>query len=217
MSYLLPNLKTRTSAAAFTLGIASLLVVGIWVFFRFDFPETVLDSEQVISVSVTRTEMFLLLILLFLNILTAYAIFRRMQPRMAPVRASISIIMVTFLMIVIWVSRIALQEHGIFVGEPGFDLSVQRLEILLVMLLIVANLGALLVVLRKFKTAKNFITLSAYSKKVKYNGQWIPLEQWLENEFGIQVSHGITPEERQKVLAGLSSDRPLNADDHSRR
>lgn len=206
MSYLFPKLKTRTSSAAFTLGIISLIAIGIWIFFRFDFPETVYDSKQVISVSVSRTEMFLLLILLFLNILTAYAIFRRMQPRMAPIRASISIIMVTFLMIVLWVSQIALQERGFFVGESGLDLSVQRVEVLLVMLLIFANLGALLVVLRKFKTAENFITLSAYSKKVKYNGEWIPLEQWLENEFGIQVSHGITPEERQKVLAGLSAD-----------
>lgn len=206
MSHLFPKLKNRTSSAAFTLGIVSLIAVAMWIFFRFDFPGTVYQTDEVISVSISRTEMFLLLILLFLNILTAYAIFRRMQPRMAPIRASISIIMVTFLIIVLWVSQIALRERGIFVGESGLDVSVQRMEVLLVMLLIFANLGALLVVLRKFKTAENFVTLSAYSKKVKYRGEWIPLEQWLENEFGIQVSHGITPEERQKVLAGLSAE-----------
>ncbi|MGF1529898.1 MAG: hypothetical protein ACFCU4_00890 [Puniceicoccaceae bacterium] len=207
----LVKLSDRSSGPFLTLGLLSLIAVAVWIFFAFRLPENLLTNEARISVSITRTEVILILILLFLNVLTAYVLFRRMQPRLAPIRGSITVIITTFLVIAVWISLAAFQNDGFSLSSTAFNIDVQRLQILLVLILVFANLAALIAILRKFRTAENFITVSAYSKKVKYRGEWITLENWLATEFGIQVSHGITPEEREKILAGLNPENgPLN-------
>ena len=54
---------------------------------------------------------------------------------------------------------------------------------------------------------KNALTVCAWSKKVEYEGQWIPFEQYLETRFGIEASHGVSPEELVKQLAEFPDEK----------
>jgi CHASE3 domain sensor protein len=44
----------------------------------------------------------------------------------------------------------------------------------------------------------SLITLCAWSKRVQYKDQWIPLEEYMRKRFGIRISHGISQEEYDK-------------------
>jgi len=44
----------------------------------------------------------------------------------------------------------------------------------------------------------SLVTMCAWSKRVKYQGKWIPLEEYLEKRFGLRISHGISQEEYEK-------------------
>jgi DNA-binding NtrC family response regulator len=46
---------------------------------------------------------------------------------------------------------------------------------------------------------KTFITMCAWTKAVKTNGDWIQVEKYLKDEFNITVSHGISPAARKKL------------------
>lgn len=48
---------------------------------------------------------------------------------------------------------------------------------------------------------QKLITMCAWSKRVQYEGNWIPLEEYLRKRFGIRFSHGISQEEYDKWSA----------------
>ena len=53
------------------------------------------------------------------------------------------------------------------------------------------------------------LTVCAWSKKVKYEGQWISFEQYLETRFGIETTHGLSPEELEKQLSGFADEKEV--------
>jgi len=44
----------------------------------------------------------------------------------------------------------------------------------------------------------SLVTMCAWSKKVQYEGKWIPLEDYVRQRFGVRISHGISQEEYDK-------------------
>lgn len=44
------------------------------------------------------------------------------------------------------------------------------------------------------KTARDLLTVCAWSKRVHYEGQWVTIEQYLLLSHGMFVTHGISPE-----------------------
>ena len=42
------------------------------------------------------------------------------------------------------------------------------------------------------------VTMCAWSKRVQYKGDWVPLEEYMRKRFGIRISHGISQEEYEK-------------------
>ena len=44
----------------------------------------------------------------------------------------------------------------------------------------------------------SLVTMCAWSKRVQYQDQWIPLEEYMRKRFGIRISHGISQEEYDK-------------------
>jgi hypothetical protein len=44
----------------------------------------------------------------------------------------------------------------------------------------------------------SLVTMCAWSKRVQYKDQWIPLEEYMRKRFGIRISHGISQEEYDK-------------------
>jgi hypothetical protein len=48
---------------------------------------------------------------------------------------------------------------------------------------------------------ESLVTICAWSHTVKYEGQWISIEDYLKRRFHISTSHGISPAEARKLLA----------------
>ena len=60
---------------------------------------------------------------------------------------------------------------------------------------------------------QKLITMCAWSKRVQYEGSWIPLEEYLRKRFGIRFSHGISQEEYDKWSAHSEEEHaPLQAE-----
>jgi hypothetical protein len=74
-------------------------------------------------------------------------------------------------------------------------------EFALALILVVASVGGAIALIFRFRKAQPYLVMSAYSKKVRYKGEWVSIEEYLQKELGIEVSHGITPEERDEVMA----------------
>jgi CHASE3 domain sensor protein len=62
----------------------------------------------------------------------------------------------------------------------------------------VALLFIVFIVLRLEKL-QQVVTVCAWTGQVKYNGQWIRLEEYLKNRFGLSVSHGLSKEASAKI------------------
>ncbi|MFH1496767.1 MAG: hypothetical protein ABII82_02975 [Verrucomicrobiota bacterium] len=47
---------------------------------------------------------------------------------------------------------------------------------------------------RRMNELETFITVCAWTKRVKYEGRWVPFEEFLEKRFQLKLSHGISDE-----------------------
>lgn len=56
------------------------------------------------------------------------------------------------------------------------------------------------------------VTMCAWSKTIKYQGEWISFEVYLEREFGINTTHGISPAEEQKFREKMMRSRKREAE-----
>jgi CHASE3 domain sensor protein len=57
---------------------------------------------------------------------------------------------------------------------------------------------ALALTAQKFTNLRQLVTMCAWTKKIKYQGQWLTLEEYLAVEHHVDVTHGISPEEAAK-------------------
>ena len=58
------------------------------------------------------------------------------------------------------------------------------------------------------------ITMCAWSKRVQYQDQWIPLEEYMRKRFGVRISHGISEEEYKKwAVAEMAAVEEENANE----
>lgn len=53
---------------------------------------------------------------------------------------------------------------------------------------------------RRLHDLEEFITVCAWTKRVKYRGEWVPFEVYLEKHYGLKLSHGISEEAAQAEL-----------------
>lgn len=51
------------------------------------------------------------------------------------------------------------------------------------------------------------VTMCAWSQTIKYQGEWISFDVYLEREFGINTTHGISPTEEQKFREKMMRSR----------
>lgn len=52
-----------------------------------------------------------------------------------------------------------------------------------------------------------FVTICAWSRTVKYEGEWLSIEQYLRRHFNINTTHGISPAEAEKMFGKLEKDK----------
>ncbi len=196
---------TRKTLIFQQLIITTFAILAVWIFNQFDFADNFVTRETEFFISVNRIELYLVLMLIFLNLLAAYFIFRRMGNNPL-IKYSMLVMMMTFLILSVWLVRIFLFDGSIITKGIKLEGRISRFEVIVVLLLIFGNIMASLSLFRKFNKAAPYLTMSAQSKKVEYDGDWISIEEYLQREIGVVVSHSITPEEKEAALAQFRKD-----------
>ncbi len=65
---------------------------------------------------------------------------------------------------------------------------------------------------KKIKKLEDIVTMCAWSGKIQMDGKWVKIEQFLEKQFGIRVSHGISEEEAEKVFKQIEEENQGQTD-----
>jgi CHASE3 domain sensor protein len=71
------------------------------------------------------------------------------------------------------------------------------------LVLIVAVALALImvvVILMRLEKLQEFVTVCAWTGQVKFQGQWLRLDEYLKKQFGISVSHSLSQEAAEKMM-----------------
>lgn len=204
-------LLTRKTVVAVQLLLVTLAVLAVWLFNSLGGGEALISAQDTLLVRVTRMQFLLVLMLLVLNVSAAYAIFRQFHALNRSVKWSTGMMIASLLALTAWIAHLFLFQ-GVQISMPTeVTAGVNRSQIILALILIFMNIMGGVVLFRRYKHVEHFVVISAYSKKVQYKGQWVTIEQYLARELGIQVSHGITPEERDEALAQFNRDMAAEA------
>ena len=85
---------------------------------------------------------------------------------------------------------------------------------LMSLVLIVAVAMALImvvVILLRLEKLQEFVTVCAWTGQVKFQGQWLRLDEYLKKQFGIAVSHSLSQEVAEKMMREIEElNRPEN-------
>lgn len=76
-----------------------------------------------------------------------------------------------------------------------------RIAVLVLVALLVDRVARLTAELRRRVDA--MVTVCAWSKTVEHRGEWLSFEEYLQRRFGVAITHGMSPAEAERVLAGL--------------
>jgi hypothetical protein len=187
---------TSVAVRALVFLLVTMLAIGIWMLADMDTADAVENPAGYVKVGASGTEFLLVLVLLFLNVAMTYSIYKRFGAAGRKVRISIGTIIASLLAMCAWI--------GLRFLPGAVDLScvksVGRIEIMVAFVLILTSVLGMLLLLRKYTRAKPVIKMSAYSKKVLVDGKWVSIEEYLAGELGIEVSHGMTNDERDLVM-----------------
>jgi len=86
-------------------------------------------------------------------------------------------------------------------------ISSQITTVVLICAVAVALLFIIFIVVRLEKL-QQVVTICAWTGKVKYEGEWIRLEEYLKNRFGISVSHGLSKEAADRIAREIEIPTP---------
>ncbi|MGA2243167.1 MAG: CHASE3 domain-containing protein [Verrucomicrobiota bacterium] len=68
---------------------------------------------------------------------------------------------------------------------------------------VVMVLVFIVIILRRLEKLQQVVTICAWTGQVKYEGEWIRLDEYLERRFGLSVSHGLSMEAAKKMIAEI--------------
>ena len=60
-----------------------------------------------------------------------------------------------------------------------------------------------IIILLRLEKLQQVVTVCAWTGQVKYEGQWVRLDEYLQHRFGLSVSHGLSREAADKLAAEL--------------
>ncbi len=75
----------------------------------------------------------------------------------------------------------------------------QIMSLVLIVAVAVA-LAFVVMILVRVDRLQQFVTVCAWTGQVKYQGQWVRLDQFLERQFGLSVSHSLSNEAAEKMM-----------------
>jgi CHASE3 domain sensor protein len=68
---------------------------------------------------------------------------------------------------------------------------------------VVMVLMFIVIILRRLEKLQQVVTICAWTGQVKHEGQWIRLDEYLQRRFGLSVSHGLSKEAAEKMIAEM--------------
>jgi len=93
----------------------------------------------------------------------------------------------------------------------------QIMSLILIVSVAVALVFVVMILLRLEKL-QQFVTVCAWTGQVRHQGQWLRLDQFLERQFGISVSHSLSKEAAEKMMHEIEElNRPGAAGDSDNR
>jgi CHASE3 domain sensor protein len=61
----------------------------------------------------------------------------------------------------------------------------------------------IIIILLRLEKLQQVVTVCAWTGQVKFEGQWVRLDEYLQRHFGLSVSHGLSREAAEKLTAEL--------------
>ena len=114
------------------------------------------------------------------------------------------------------------QEHVLSKHQSDAETEVVSGQIMSMVLIVSVALSLVFVVmiLVRLEKLQQFVTVCAWTGQVKFQGQWLRLDQFLERQFGISVSHSLSKDAADNMMreieelnrpgrAGESAGKPL--------
>lgn len=63
-------------------------------------------------------------------------------------------------------------------------------------------------VLMRIERLRQIVTICAWTGQAKYEGQWIPMEEFLKKRFNLSISHGLSREAAEKMAREIRAPAP---------
>ena len=91
----------------------------------------------------------------------------------------------------------ALSKHQ---QEAEQDVISNQLMSLMLIISVAMALVMVVVILLRLEKLQEFVTVCAWTGQVKFQGQWLRLDEYLKRQFGISVSHSLSQEAADKMM-----------------
>lgn len=94
------------------------------------------------------------------------------------------------------------QERALSQQQQHAEADVIYTQIMSLVLIIAVALALAMVVVIMLRLEKlqEFVTVCAWTGQVKFQGQWLRLDEYLKRQFGISVSHSLSQEAAEKMM-----------------
>ena len=106
------------------------------------------------------------------------------------------------------------QEHVLSKHQQDAEEQVVSGQIMSMVLIVAVavTLVFILMILLRLEKLQQFVTVCAWTGRVKSQGQWLRLDQFLERQFGISVSHTLSQEAAEKMMREIEElNRPARS------
>ncbi len=91
----------------------------------------------------------------------------------------------------------ALSKHQQAAEEDVISSQIMSLVLIVAVAL---SLVMVVVILLRLEKLQEFVTVCAWTGQVKFQGQWLRLDEYLKKQFGIAVSHSLSQDAAEKMM-----------------
>lgn len=94
------------------------------------------------------------------------------------------------------------QDRALIRHQQEAESDVVSSQIMSLMLIggVALALVLVVVILLRLERLQQFVTVCAWTGQVRFQGQWLRLDQYLERQFGISVSHSLSQDAAKKMM-----------------
>ena len=94
------------------------------------------------------------------------------------------------------------QERALIKHQQEAEADVVSSQIMSLVLIggVAIALVLVVVILLRLEKLQQFVTVCAWTGQVRFQGQWLRLDQYLERQFGISVSHSLSQDAAKKMM-----------------